>query len=284
MTDAKITSTGHELSDGQWLDAHFECARVEYEAALRHVGVKAGGTVLDAGCGNGGFLPVLAELVGPQGSVVAIDLAPENVALVEAKIHAGILPPNVRTQVGTLLTLPFADAVFDHIWCANVVQYLTAAEFALMATEFQRVAKPRALITVKDYDSTLMQLHPVANDFVARLWAARREKAPSAQIGAWGGTLIPSLLRTAGLEDISQKGWLVERWAPASSETRAFLATLIPRWGSLAARHDMPSADLDFWNDIATNPSRILDDPSFCYREFFVVATGRVPNKQNSSV
>ncbi len=262
MADAKATSTGHELSDGQWLDVHYESARPEYEAALRNVGVPAGATVLDAGCGGGGFLPALCELVGPQGAVTALDLAPENVALVEARVRSGILPANVGTQVGSVLALPFADATFDHVWCANVAQYLTASEFTQMAAEFKRVAKPGALITVKDYDSTLLQLHPLANDFVTRLWLARRDNSPSGVIGPWGGTSIPSRLRAAGLVEMSQKGWLVERWAPPSPATRALLESLIQRWANFAARFDLPAADLAFWDDIVANPGQVLDHPA----------------------
>jgi arsenite methyltransferase len=83
---------GHDLSAGQLLDTHFESARPEYEAALRQVGIRTGDAVLDAGCGNGGFLSVLCELVGPGESVTALDRAPENVASVEEAIRAGILP------------------------------------------------------------------------------------------------------------------------------------------------------------------------------------------------
>src|ERR1700684_2078898 len=86
MTAANVTSKGHDLSAGQWLDTHFESARPEYEASLRPVGIRAGDAVLAAGCGNGGFLPLLCELVGPDGSVMALDLAPENVASIEAMI------------------------------------------------------------------------------------------------------------------------------------------------------------------------------------------------------
>ena len=205
MTAANVTSTGHDLSAGQWLDTHFESARPEYEAALRTVGIRAGDTVLDAGCGNGGFLSELCELVGPEGSVTALDLAPENVASVEAAIRAGVLPPTVQSRVGDVLAPPFPDSVFDHVWCANVAQYLTGSEFGRMASEFRRVAKPGASIAIKEFDSTIMQLHPLANDRLARLWEERRRKAARDLIGPWGGTSIPALLREAGLEQVFRK-------------------------------------------------------------------------------
>lgn len=277
MTGANVTSTGHDLSAGRWLDTHFESARPEYEAALRQSGIRAGDAVLDAGCGNGGFLSVLCELVGREGSVTALDLAPENVASVEAAIRAGVLPSTVQPRVGDVLALPFPNGVFHHVWCANVVQYLTVSEFGSMASEFRRVAKPGACIAIKEFDSTIMQLHPLANDPLARLWAERRKKAAHDLIGPWGGTLIPALLREAGLEQVSAKGWLVERWAPASHATRLLVESFIPHWARLAAQFDALAPDVGFWNDLAAAPSRILDAPDFCFREFFVVATGRVP-------
>jgi 2-polyprenyl-3-methyl-5-hydroxy-6-metoxy-1,4-benzoquinol methylase len=65
---ATTTSTGHAQSSADWLDLHFEDCRPEYEAMLRSVGIAPGWRVLDAGCGGGAFLPLLAELVGPGGA------------------------------------------------------------------------------------------------------------------------------------------------------------------------------------------------------------------------
>ena len=86
-----MTSTGHAASDAPWLDAHFESARAEYEEALRFVGIKPGWTVLDAGCGSGGYVPLICELVGSTGRVTALDLAPENIAQVERLVQRGAL-------------------------------------------------------------------------------------------------------------------------------------------------------------------------------------------------
>src|SRR5450631_1579908 len=100
--NSHLTSAGHALSEGSWLDAHFASARPEYEDSLRHVGIQPGWTVLDAGCGNGGFLPLMGELVGSKGAVVAMDFAPENVASVEALARQGHYSTNVRAEVGSI--------------------------------------------------------------------------------------------------------------------------------------------------------------------------------------
>jgi arsenite methyltransferase len=113
MTEVRQTSTGHAVSDAPWLDLHFQSARPEYEASLRLVGMQPGWTVLDAGCGGGNFLPLMGELVGARGRVVAVDLAPKNIARVDSLIRQGSCPNSVQTQVGSVLALPFDDATFD---------------------------------------------------------------------------------------------------------------------------------------------------------------------------
>lgn len=68
------TSTGHRFSSAEWLDLHYGAAEPEYEAMVRSVGFQAGWQVLDAGCGNGRFTSVIAEIVGTKGCVDAVDL------------------------------------------------------------------------------------------------------------------------------------------------------------------------------------------------------------------
>src|SRR5215217_7476728 len=75
MSEMAMTSTGHALGDASWLDAHYESARAEYEDVVRFVGILPGWTVLDAGCGSGGYVPLIGELVGATGRVAALDLA-----------------------------------------------------------------------------------------------------------------------------------------------------------------------------------------------------------------
>lgn len=277
MTGTGLTSAGHAVADAPWLDVHFRSARPEYEESLRQVGISPGSTVLDAGCGGGNFVPLLCELVGPRGTVVALDLAPENVAHVEALPRDGVCPANVRTHVGDILSLPFDDATFDCIWCANVVQYLTVAEFERAVAEFRRVLKPGGKLAIKEFDASLLQFRPMDLDVVGRFMAARRARfAAAGALGTSCGTSIPSRLRRAGLTAIARRGWLVERWAPLEVHTRHFVADLLTYFADVATQHAVPPADVQVWRDVAANPGSLLDDPDFCLREFFVVTVGHV--------
>ena len=186
MSEMAMTSTGHALGDASWLDAHFESARAEYEDAVRFVGILPGWTVLDAGCGSGGYVPLIGELVGATGRVAALDLAPENVARVERLVREGRCVAPVDPHLGSVLDLPFADATFDCVWCANVALYLTEAEFTRVMGEFRRVTKPGGLVAVKDFDGTILQILPLDPAIHARLVAALRAETADTGLLAFG--------------------------------------------------------------------------------------------------
>ena len=57
MTNRHRSAANHVLSDSDWLDLHFEACRPEYEAMLASAGFQRGWSVLDAGCGNGAYVP-----------------------------------------------------------------------------------------------------------------------------------------------------------------------------------------------------------------------------------
>ena len=143
--------------------------------------------------------------------------------------RGAVLAP-VDLRVGSVLDLPFADATFDCVWCANVVQYLTEAEFTRVLGEFRRVTKPGGIVAVKDFDATILQILPLDPAIHARLIAARRAKA--AETGLLGiscGPFLGPFFRQAGLTDLVRKSWLVERWAPPPPPTRQFVTLLLRR-------------------------------------------------------
>lgn len=277
MSEMAMTSTGHALGDASWLDAHYESARAEYEDAVRFVGILPGWTVLDAGCGSGGYVPLIGELVGATGRVAALDLAPENVAHVQRLVQEGRCVAPVDLHLGSVLELPFADATFDCVWCANLAQYLTEAEFTRVMGEFRRVTKPGGLVALKDFDGTILQILPLDPAIHARMVATQRAKAAATEsLGIWCGPFLGPFFRRAGLTSLVRKTWLIERWAPASTPTRRFVTLLLRRQAAVEAEH-LPPADREQLRAAAADPDRLLDDPDFCLRESFVVTLGRVP-------
>jgi len=95
--------------------------------------IEAGATVLDLGCGAGTDLLIAAQMVGPDGKVIGIDMTPSmlqlaresadgmglrNVELHEGLIEALTVPDasvDVVTSNGVIDLVPDKDAVFDEI-------------------------------------------------------------------------------------------------------------------------------------------------------------------------
>ncbi|MFJ8696066.1 class I SAM-dependent methyltransferase [Streptomyces roseolilacinus] len=117
-------------------DARFPDDGPAYAAAVAGLGLRPGGSVLDAGCGTGRALPALRDAVGPGGTVVGVDLTP---AMLTAAVRAG------RDGSGALLLgdvgrLPLRDGVLDAVFGAGLVSHLVRPAEDLR--ELARVVRP----------------------------------------------------------------------------------------------------------------------------------------------
>mgnify|MGYP005853630053 CR=1 FL=1 len=87
---------------------------------LRRAGLQPGELLLDWGCGAGFFTLPAAHLVGPAGSVVAVDFQPEMVAATqEAVVRAGL--SNVRVLATDAHGLPPDLPAFDWVLLAYIL-------------------------------------------------------------------------------------------------------------------------------------------------------------------
>ncbi len=269
---AHTTSTGHALSDSGWLDLHTLTARAEYDAAIDWLPIAHGHAVLDAGCGVGGFLRRLSEAVGPEGSVTAIDLAPENISRVISAQQAGAIPDQVRTNVASILNLPFDDNSFDVVWIGNVLQYFTYNDFKSAMSEALRVLRPNGFLALKDYDVSMLQMLPIEERRFLRMLEQRvlafDEKGV---LGTKCGPRLPALLREMGLSPMAQKGWMIERWAPLEDSAKSFVRGFLKVLASAAAGYNLSDGDKVYWSEIATNIDIVIESKDFRFREGFVV-------------
>jgi ubiquinone/menaquinone biosynthesis C-methylase UbiE len=275
-------STGHNLSASSWLDTHFEACRTEYEAMLRSVGIEAGWRVLDAGTGSGGHLPCMADLVGPAGRIVALDIAPENIDIVCQRLAAWDTPCAIDAKVGSLTALPFPDDTFDAVWCGNVLQYFTDDDLLVVLGELRRVVRPGGLVAVKDVDMQLVRLHPAEPFLVAHLSEVSLRDAslgPESR-GSLRGRELRRWLERAGLEQVWQRTTMIERWAPLRPVERQLWSDWLAFLAGLAEERGVPEADLEAWRAFKDPdaPGNILNHPELYTCEGQVVAVGRAPS------
>ena len=92
-------------------------------ALLDHVDLPVGGRALELGCGPAGSIAVLADRVGPSGSVTAVDIDPAHVALARQLVadrglgHVEVLQGDARAT-----TLPSGsfDVVHARLLLVNI--------------------------------------------------------------------------------------------------------------------------------------------------------------------
>jgi arsenite methyltransferase len=273
------TSTGHAFSSADWLDVHFMAMRPEYEAMLRWVGLQPGWHVLDAACGSGSYLPLMTELVGSDGKVSAIDLAPESIRTVQERAEQSGWPAPVSARVGSILDLPYDDDSFDAVWNANTTMYLTDDELCTMLAEYRRVTRPGGLIAIKAYDGTTEQVQPSTPTLFIHLIETRCRNGSQLDCGLLRVIELPKWLREAGLVDLQQKPTLVVRFQPLDSAVKQFVADLLQGLEQQAQQVELPEEEARLWKKLAdtNSPDHILCHPDFQYRVIETVFVARVP-------
>lgn len=278
------SSAGHAMATADWLDAHFEACRPEYEAGLQFVGIQPGWQVLDAGCGGGSYLPWLAKLVGETGRLSALDLDEANVATVLERMGAWNLPCAVEVRVGDVFALPYPDASFDAVWCANLSQYFTDAQVGRLIDEFRRVVRPGGLVAIKEFDTYQVRMLPAP---LTSFWHfAENWKAHNlARRSGWSSTGLGACLRHVGLEAIRQRTFLIERFAPLAAADRRYIGEVLTMFAQTALSCEeggtvlIPDEEHALYHDLAQGDHQgsLLDHPDFYFCEGSVVAVGRVP-------
>jgi ubiquinone/menaquinone biosynthesis C-methylase UbiE len=267
-------STGLGFTRASIVDAHFQACRQTYRRLLQQSGVGPGWHVLDAGCGSGSFLPLLARLVGPQGRLSALDLAPENADLARHRVRRNALTCPVEVVQGNILRLPYQDGHFDAVWCANTVQYLDDAELMAALAELRRVVHPGGTIAIKEIDVTAVTARPgdpfLLPDFFRRAAAQPgygRQLLRSRDLYRW--------LRTAGLTGVRQQTVLSEHFAPLSPAEKAFYGSSCAQ----IARQAQRTGAAGDWGRFLDpdSPRNPLNDRHGYICEGSVLAVGSVP-------
>ncbi|MFE1958241.1 methyltransferase domain-containing protein [Streptomyces sp. NPDC059479] len=267
-------STGLGFTHEEIVDAHFAACAPQYRAALDAAELRPGRHVLDAGCGTGAFLPWIADAVGPEGRVSAVDLAEENAELAAARMAARGAPCELDVRQGDLLRLPYPDDTFDAVWCANTTQYLSDEELPLALRELRRVVRPGGTIAVKDLDAGLITVRPGDRfqfmDFFrkgAEVPGYARQLLRTRDLYRWLGE--------TGMTSVRQHTVLIEHFAPMSPAVLRFYALACARVAEQAVAAGLGGAWEGFLDpDGADNPLR---DPYAYISEGNTVTVGTVP-------
>jgi arsenite methyltransferase len=107
-----------------------------------------GATVLDLGCGAGTDLLIAAQMVGPTGHVIGVDMTPAMLKVAAASARDMGVGDRVELHEGLIEHLPLPDAEVD-IVISNGVIDLVPDKDAVFA-EIDRVLKPGGRLQFAD--------------------------------------------------------------------------------------------------------------------------------------
>ena len=165
---------------------------------VERLGLGRGETVLDVCCGSGGSALPAAEAVGPEGKVVAVDLAEQLVALGAAKAREKGLG-KLEFKTGDMLALGYPDASFDVVVCVFGIFFVP--DMVAATKELWRMLRPRGRLAITTWGPELFE--PANSAF----WEAIREERPDLlkDFNPWERISTPAGLRDmlaeAGITD-----------------------------------------------------------------------------------
>jgi ubiquinone/menaquinone biosynthesis C-methylase UbiE len=95
----EIAVTMH-YTGAPWLVRESREREEDCEQLLQALNIQPGQVVCDMGCGNGFYSLHLAELVGPKGRVIAVDIQPQMLSYLRSRMRKEKVS-NIKTLLGT---------------------------------------------------------------------------------------------------------------------------------------------------------------------------------------
>ncbi|MEU6621920.1 class I SAM-dependent methyltransferase [Streptomyces litmocidini] len=174
--------------------------------------IAPGSTVLELGCGQGDMTAVLAEAVGPEGRIVAIDVAdpsygaPVTLGESAARLTAGPLGPRIDFRFGTDVLDPsvdFPENTFDHVVLAHCSWYFASLGHLRDTLTRVRPWAPRLRFTEWD-------LTPASDDRLAHFLAVLIQGQVEAAGSHGEGNVRTPFSREGLLRLLPEAGWTAD--------------------------------------------------------------------------
>ena len=154
-----MNECGLPLNAIEWLETHHQSKSFEREQMIRDLQLKQGSFVVDAGCGPGLWTPLLAQMIGPMGRILGIDISAEALITAQHRSTDKWYRRQVQYKRARLEQLPINFGQADIIFSANVSQYLSDPVYTFAAMGPYLTQGGRLII--KDIDFGTMRFYNI---------------------------------------------------------------------------------------------------------------------------
>lgn len=167
-------------------------------------GIVEGASVADIGCGPGAVSAVLARVVGPTGTVLAVDQDARTVAIARHWMELEQLT-NVVTSTGSATASGLTSACVDVVMLRHVLAHNGGHEQAIV-DHLATLVRPGGCVYLADIEATAMRVRPEGPTVLREL--TERYAALHASLGndLSVGLRLGELLEGAGLDLVEHRG------------------------------------------------------------------------------
>jgi demethylmenaquinone methyltransferase / 2-methoxy-6-polyprenyl-1,4-benzoquinol methylase len=109
--------------------------------AIQLADVQQGDRVLEVACGTGRATVELANRLGVDGRLQALDLSEAMLDQAKRKVTERGLLDKVEFMIGSALSLPYPDQEYDILYNSYMFDLMAVDQFKLILKEFKRVLK-----------------------------------------------------------------------------------------------------------------------------------------------
>jgi SAM-dependent methyltransferase len=273
MPDPALPAYEYQLS------AFHRAFEVELGAMLAGLPIAPAMRVLDLACGDGFYTRRIAELLGPGGSIVGVDVDPAFLEVARTEVSTFRGPATTELVEASFDRLPFPDESFDFVWCAQSLQSLP--DPVLVLQHVARVLVPGGIVAILEND-TMHQVFlpwPVGLELPLRTAELRQLAAETNNPGTFYiGRRLPSVFAAAGFEPIQITTLAIDRQAPFRAAEHQLLQSYLDELVERVQPHlDAPLREqLRLLADPAS-PQHLLRQPYLTMTWLNVLALGRRP-------
>lgn len=238
------------------------------ETLLTRAELQPGERVLDVACGTGIVARLAAEAVGPTGSVVGVDVAPDMLELARSLSVASGTPVDWRE--GKAEALPVDDDSFDVV--ASQLGFMFVEDKTAAVGEIRRALAPGGRVIV-NVAGAVQELFTIMGEALARHIDPQLEGFVHAVFSMHDPAELEGLLTEAGLSDVTVRTEDTTFRLPAPADFLWQYVNATPMAALFADVPDEVRAALEA--DVVERWQPFVDGEGIEYRQPVVWATAR---------